>query len=1103
MKACSKRNIFGVLIPILLITSIVLCAWLYRKNALAHNEVQRNSLLYQYGIEQGHLFREKVSGKFSALNFYSGQISGVKWQEYPLVLPKINIAAAGQGFSYVTVVGPDGIFYDKDNKAVNISDKEFYKCALKGQSRFEKSNLNGQNCFAYAVPFLVNGNSEGAVVGLVTEQEMLNMFRYGDSASAAFDAEGNIILKNGEIPLLGNGINLFQEIERLAAEESIDKSVAEKLHMLTAGANPDMDCFAVKSRDGYFVFCQAGIENLYIVRYVSQQEFSGESGLNRTKLKIPYILIFVFSALLLISVVIIAKERMDQIDKERRKGIKAVYTDPLTGLYNKTGFEKKTHKRLLSIPADRVCALISFEVVSFRSYNALYGFAAGDRLLKTISDIVRQYTGKEDVVGRLYADHFVWLAEGDSREEIFDKLKDAVRNAKDCGLPFFLCGGIYMIEDRGMDVQKMIDNASIAKDTIKHKFSTGIAIYDDSMLECQLEDAELVGNMMRGLENGEFVDYYQPKYNMDDECLSGAEALVRWKKPDGEIIMPGRFIELFEKNGFIRKLDFYMYEKACEMIKDLQDKDLPILPISVNFSRVHLYDSRFPERIFKIAQKYGVDTKYIEIELTESAFLLEGEILEQIVDKLHEYGFSVSIDDFGSGFSSLNMLKDVEVDTLKIDMKFLEGFERGGRVGTVVTSVIRMAKWLGIPVVAEGVETKEQVDFLRTLGCEMVQGFYYSRALPRETYLDMIANRETVHCGKDKPAAITLDSINAVLGGNSLVTSLVEGILGGFGIYEFSEGRLEAIRVNRAYCEILGYPDMASFSAHSLNVLTQVYPSDLDEFVETCKKAVSTGAVQKFTARRYDYYGNIIQFKGFLKHIGGTDTRPLICISFLDATDLMQSQREKELNKYSNALYGIFDEIYEMDYADNSLRILSSNRKRYHEKVFNLIEFEKNWLYNKLFPDDRETIENLISKARTDKLELPVTVEYRVIDNGEVKWKMSSMVSVSGGSYLICTLDITQKKQFEMFAEKMESLNQRIEFDMMTGVLNKSAAELFISAQLRKKKADRNSALLIISIDDFQYICDKYGKPAAANLIKDAALRIKNLFREQDIIGRI
>lgn len=681
--------------------------------------------------------------------------------------------------------------------------------------------------------------------------------------------------------------------------------------------------------------------------------------------------------------------------------------DSLTGLFNNKGFEAQAKKLLSASPEGRRQAIVVYEVVSFRSYNELYGFEAGDALIKTIAAIAKKYAKSDDVLARAYSHHFVWLVNGENEEEIFKTLKDALKEVKGTGLPFYLRGGLFLIDDRKMSIPDMIDRASIARSTIKKRYGTGLALFDYSMLDSRLPDTKLVGNIVQGLQNGEFIDYYQPKYNTDTEEIVGAEVLVRWRKADGRIITPNQFIGLFEQSGYIRKLDFCLFENACAFLAEATKNKELILPISVNFSRVHMHEELFPQKLFELTQKYELSPRNFEIELTESVFDSDAKITRKIVDKLHEYGFSVAIDDFGSGYSFLNMLKDFDFDTLKIDTKFLEGFERGGKVGTVVASVIRMAKWLGIPVVAEGVETREQVDFLRTLGCEMIQGYYFSRPVPREEFEALLKQETSSKPKRETAPEIVMTGIDAVLGADSLVTAILDGILGGFGIYEFSGTSLEAIRVNRTYYELMGYPDSAAFSGHSLNVVKQVYAQDVKKLLNACHMAVSTGKVQKILARRYKYDGTLAQFDCLIKHIGGSAENALICMTFVDAAERLSAERENELNKYCDALHGIFDEIFEFNYNKDTLRLLSRERKKIQNKVRNLETAEKNWLENIVHPDDRERLEQLVALARANEIELPVTAEYRVIKDGKTRRVSAYMVSITGGSYLLCNRDIT------------------------------------------------------------------------------------------------
>ena len=1069
MKYSAKRVIFAILIPAALITGLVVGAWLFRAETLSQMNALKERLLFQPGAEQGDILESTESALFDVLENYAERLAQANPDEAERKLNEINASAKDVGFSYIALVGRDAMLLTDENEKIDISGTEFWKAVTEGQPQLSTIQLGNRLRFAFAVPYTKDGENDGAVIGFCTDEGFARIITPdgddGSPASAVFTSSGRIIAETGDVRSFKGASNIYSFFDILAAENAASaEDAADAKADVTAGQKGSIA--PVGDTGLYYAYQPLESGGWYILNLISGEYLEAEMAAGRTLNQFPTSALVLIAILLVISIVIPARKRVIELREGYQKYTEARTIDSLTGLLNKPGFETEVGKALGELAAGRVCALVSFQVVSFRTYNELYGYEAGDALLKAIAEIAKEHKNAADVVARLYSDHFAWFIAGDSSEEIFNTLRDSAKGARMTELPFFLCAGIYFIGDRGMAVPDMLDKASVAKDTIKFNYSTGIAIFDESMLECRLQDAQMVGSMMKGLQDGEFVEYYQPKYNLFKETVTGAEALVRWKKPDGELIAPNRFIELFERNGFIRKLDFYIFERVCAFLASSAQAERKVLPVSVNFSRVHMHDLHFPQRLYNIAQKYGVDPKNLEIELTESAYIMDTKDQSRIIDKIHEYGFSVAIDDFGSGFSALNMLKDFDVDTLKIDTKFLEGFERGGKVGTVVTSVMRMAKWLGIPVVAEGVETREQIDFLRSIGCEMIQGFYYSRPIPREEYEKLLDTSASERFAGEKPVAITLSSINSILGGDSLINSLLDGILGGFGIYEFSGDRLEAIRVNHAYYEMMGYPDAAAFREHSLNVLTQVYQPDLDKMLEACRKVVQTGTVQKQTARRYRYDGILVQFELIIKHIGGTEGRPLICMTFIDSTESMLAVKKSELGKYCDALNAVFDEIFEFDYLADTLCRLSRDHVKQNEGTRKLGEAEKKWLENTIYPEDMARIKHFISLARTEKLEFPFSADYRVIKNGEIRWVTATMVSIASGCYLLCQLDVTQKKQFELLMETLKGMYGTSDFDFISGALSGSAVKDLIRRKMQTEGKDGLSALITVGLDD-------------------------------------
>ena len=1097
LKGNTKKIIASVLLPILLIAGLLTCVIIYQ----VHTTEQLETIVYTeietWTRNQSRLFASSAEGRLNALEALAKAFEDVPEEQLSLSKEMCE----NFGFSGFALAYEDDFAFIGGISPTNYAESLHAGASLSRRSAWlsQANGTKSSSLVAYSVPARTASGKNAALIGfclsITADTELAASSADEEADSVVFAKDGTIIAHSGHSHRFTTGDNLFTYLFGSEEESELEKQIFRDEESGSLSYN-------FMDRSEYAAYISLDLSDWYLMTIVDGGLIKERITASTKLAAIASVSAFLIGAAMFAIIIIRTRSRRKEVENEQRERINALMIDELTGLYTSQGFEYAAKSALEKLPEDKLCAVISFEVLSFRSFNALYGFDKGDALLKDIAGESIKNSNQGEVLGHLFADRFVWLMYDTSIDAIKERLTIGYYHVREQQMPFFLCAGIYEITDRSVDVSTMVDKASIAKETIKGNYTMPFAVYNDSMLNSQLEDAELVAGMMKGIANGEFVDFYQAKYRTDSETVAGAEALVRWRKPNGELIAPGRFIDLFEKNGFIRKLDLYMLDRVCHMLRDRMDKGEDTVPVSVNFSRVHIYDPAFPETVIGILNKYGVSPEHIEIELTESAFLAEADALNDAVERLHSFGLSVAIDDFGSGYSSLNMLKDVPVDVLKIDMRFLEGFERGGKVGTVVTSVVRMAKWLGVPVVAEGVETKAQVDFLRSLGCDMVQGYYFARPIPRGDFEKLLDSEDGKPAVKEESAEITLESINAVLGGDSLLTSLMDGIVGGFGLYELSGSRLEAIRVNKGYYELMGYPDMASFGTASFNVADKVYPADQELFLNACHAAAETGVVQSLSIRRFNYSGAVMRFKGLIKHIGGSVEKPLLCITFLDATETLKAERERELNKYSEALYGIYDEIYEFNYQTNAFRLLSSNKVRHSEKNIPLDKAEKKWFNKVVYSEDRLMIEGFTEELKNGTIKLPFTEEFRINTVNGVRWVSASIVSVSENSYLLCGLDITEKKEVEAFVQSMEGLHQRMELDMTTGVLSPDTSESFIRERLRLDDTSSIAALMLFSVENIQAVSGGLGKVTANAFLKECAQRIKTSFKEQDVVGR-
>lgn len=404
--------------------------------------------------------------------------------------------------------------------------------------------------------------------------------------------------------------------------------------------------------------------------------------------------------------------------------------DELTGIYNKQAFYAKTKEMLLDNP-DNNFDLLRINIERFKVLNDLFGESTGDKLLRYIGKFLKEINLPLCVSGRLYADNFVVCYEagkGDSRRMI--NTLQMVADSFAINNRTILSFGLYRIDDKTLPVSVMCDRANMALWKAKGNFKNPYCEYDEKMRQQVLKEQKIINAMEMAIQNKEFTLYLQPKYDIEKGAIIGAEALVRWISLENGFISPGDFIPVFENNGFVYEVDKFIWEESCRYLRKWLDEGREVHPISVNVSRIDLYDPKLVQHLVDLREKYQLPSQYLELEITESAYTEDPEQIITITRQLREAGFVILMDDFGTGYSSLNMLKDIQIDVLKLDMGFLKSSDYSAKGGNILTAILKMAESLKMQTIAEGVETKEQVEFLKSIGCRYVQGFYYSKPLP-------------------------------------------------------------------------------------------------------------------------------------------------------------------------------------------------------------------------------------------------------------------------------------------------------------------------------------------------------------------------------------
>lgn len=413
--------------------------------------------------------------------------------------------------------------------------------------------------------------------------------------------------------------------------------------------------------------------------------------------------------------------------------------DPLTKIYNRTAFYREA-KKLITNNKDVSYDFACFDIDRFKIINDIYGSSVGDELLIYIANTgIRRMKQHHGLIGRLNGDLFaIVIPHQDNIEEILlQEMNEDIKNFN-LGINIVISFGYYNIDDLSLPINTMCDRAMMAIKKVKNKYNTSYAIYDDDLRNQVLEEQLIINEMDRALENDEFIPYYQPKYNMLSRTYIGFEALMRWISPKRGLIPPSTFIPVFEKNGFISKVDWMIWHKVCQDMSKIQRAGRNLLPVSVNVSRIELYDLNLGESILALLKKYNIAIDLFQLEITETAYMQDSSQMIEAVNRLKELGFTILMDDFGSGFSSLNILKELPFDVIKIDLAFLEHFDINNKAEKILKSVIQMAKRLNMEVIAEGVETKLQEEFLIELGCNRAQGYRFARPASIQEITKMI-----------------------------------------------------------------------------------------------------------------------------------------------------------------------------------------------------------------------------------------------------------------------------------------------------------------------------------------------------------------------------
>ena len=592
------------------------------------------------------------------------------------------------------------------------------------------------------------------------------------------DKHGNIIYQNGENTIGKTGGKVSIPVSR-----NEEKEVTLYMDNLTDGfLEPDEDggltihpvafaYYSIKFADESKPQLNSKRLAMDLPLWVSvevkegQQIFYGKINFRVMLSDVVFWLTFIVVGIALVGcIIVLMLVNMFTTLMNQKNMSKVFFTDPITRGHNWMWFSVRGEQLLKKRRSAAVSyAVLDLVFVKYRNYCVCHSVVEGEEMLYKVDRILNESIGKKEMAAHYASANFALLLKFKNREDLKARIQQIIDKLEKIGKDhkFTFHVGVYVVENitdekgrakrrKDIDIEREYNNACTARSTLEDSDESAIAFFDENLLEEQKWIDIVMEHRRSAIENEEYVIYYQPKYDPKTNKLRGVEALIRWNSPELGFKSPGTFIPILEKNGFIQDIDHYMITHVARAQKAWLDAGYECVPASVNVSRAHFIEDDLAEQIRDAVDAEGCPRNLLEIELTESAFFDDKKALIDTILKLKEYGFMVSMDDFGSGYSSLNSLKDMPLDILKLDAEFFRGDINGGRGEIVISKAISLAKSLNMLTVAEGVEFKEQVDFLAEKGCDMIQGYFFAKPMPGEEYADKMNRKEGFEDSKEE-----------------------------------------------------------------------------------------------------------------------------------------------------------------------------------------------------------------------------------------------------------------------------------------------------------------------------------------------------------------
>ena len=823
---------------------------------------------------------------------------------------------------------------------------------------------------------------------------------------------------------------------------------------------------------------------------------------------------------------------------EDREIILSTERDPLTGLYNREYFYRYAeqydqHHRDAEMDA------IVVDVNHFHMINERFGTAYGDEILRRIGERIREEVAETDgIVCRRGADTFMaYCRHGKDYRDILEKAAVGLAEDESINSRVRLRMGVYANVDKTLEIERRFDRAKMAADTVRNSFTRTIGVYDNTMHERELYAEQLIDDFQSAIAEKQFQVYFQPKFDvrLKTPALSSAEALVRWKHPRLGMISPGVFIPLFEDNGLIQELDGYVWRETVAQIREWKERLGFCVPISVNVSRIDMYDPDLLDRFSALMKENALDPKELLLEITESAYTQDSEQIIETVNRLRDMGFKIEMDDFGTGYSSLNMISTLPIDALKLDMQFVRSAFKEQRDTRMLEVIIDIADHLSVPVIAEGVETQEQLVALQDLGCDIVQGYFFSKPVPAAEFEPFLETRrdlkpeDMVPLEEEKEPEETPEEPSPEMQAPSRpirlrVTNYIFAVLA------------VALAVALAISDGMitrGYRNMEEASARYITAESTAMDmrAGSDYLTESVRSFVITGELRYLeeyfeeanVTRRRDHA--VENLKTLLAD-GENSAYASLSAALQTSNALME--REYDAMRLTQKRAGIADSAVPPEIAERVLSpeleeltgeaaermaqrlMFGDEYMAYKEEIWNNVDLCTSQLIRE---SDQAVVD---TRARMDRIlgiqsallaalvaailaeVIFITVQVRIPLTRMVERMRAQEKVPPRGAAELCFVTETYNEILEENKRSHRQLSYEASHDALTGLMNRSAYELFM------ERADQaNIALLIVDVDEFKTINDQYGHDVGDAVLKRVAEILKDDFRSVDAVCRL